>query len=169
MSKPNEVNGGVLPSIPTGAIVVIHAPASTDSGWQDYYMTVLNLLKIATDPIDAINTGVEAQGVRITTLEANNSKTRDANRNAAYTIGQIANSLITNIIFVRKSGSPVVKVGYTSGAADIMAQANLSSSVLSAVFTGAVYNDSASTRNIYVTITGGTVDVVRYEKLNVNY
>ena len=67
-----------------------------------------------------------------------------------------AKSLLTQIVIKGKTGSPVISVGSSSGAEDISRAKSVSAGSFLVVTKGKMYETA---QNIYLNISGGTVDV----------
>lgn len=112
MALPNAVSGGSQTTIPSGAIFVLHAPAATVSGWQDYFMTAANFLKSVTNDITSIQ-------ANITTIQGDIADLQDLgvldktmvgiNSNTDKSID--GNSMIEWIGMRVTSGNPTIKIG----------------------------------------------------------
>lgn len=156
MALPNAVNGGEVTSIPSGFIIVGHAPAATVSGWQDYWMTSANFLKSITDDI----TSIEAD---ITTIQGDIADLQDfgifdqtlTGLSTGTTKSFTGNSLIEWVGIRVVSGTPTIKMGTGS------TPPNDENIIPSMSVTGRNViridydTGSAGTTNLRITVSGG--------------
>jgi hypothetical protein len=97
----------------------------------------------------------------VATLEELLAKSLDKAQNASYQPAQNADSRIINFGFRYVSGTPIVKVGTAVGLEDIVDEATVSTE-----YSYDVSEYSEAGRTLYITITGGTVDVVILSREN---
>jgi len=166
MALPNEVDGGELSALNGTEILNVYRPAATASGWQDYFISGVNFLKAVTDDIAGILSTITGINNSITALNNMQSKTRTANQNSAFTFTQAADSDISDIYLFYRTGAPTIMVGTSAGTDDVCNATTLSTLNKDAHHRISVY--STVSRTIYVTITGGSIDFVRYEKKSIN-
>ena len=81
---------------------------------------------------------------------------KDTNQSASYSITIPTNAILKRIDFKQISGSPVIKVGTTNGASDLVGEINLGSPEVSL---NEINYYCASANAAWVGITGGTVNV----------
>lgn len=168
MALPNAVNGGEITTLAGNEILVVHKPAATSSGWQDHFITTTNFLKSVVDGLSAAVASIAALAVRVTTLENLTKKTVNLNKNSAFTFNTLdSDNIIDGFCIKWVSGAPSVKVGTTAGGSDIMSAKTVSNATekdkikyvsVNYPFTGLT--------TVYVTVTGGTVHIVRFYKEN---
>lgn len=112
MALPNAVNGGSVTTIPSGAIIVIHAPAATVSGWQDYYMSSVNFLKSVTDDITQIEADIVAIQGDISDLQDLGTLDQTLTGLNTFTDKSFdGNSLIEWVGVKRVTGTATIKMG----------------------------------------------------------
>lgn len=166
MALPNAVNGGEITTLSGNEILVVHKPAGTVSGWQDHFITSTNFLKSVVDGLAAAVASVVALAVRVTTLENLTKKTVNLNKNSAYTFNTIDSySVIESFCIMWVSGTPAVKVGTTLGGTEIMTTKTVTNATEKdkIKYVAVNYPFTGST-TVYITVTGGTVHIVRFYK-----
>jgi len=93
------------------------------------------------------------------------TKTREANKSAAFTVVIPADSKLESIDLIWVSGAPSVKIGSTAGASDIISTRTPTSGDPKTT-TITDYYDTAKT--LYVTVTSGAIDFIINYKENYN-
>ncbi len=155
MALPNAVNGGSVTSSPSGTIVVIHAPAATVSGWQDYYITEENFLAAVNNSITAIDNRVSINEADIVELQDLGELDKSLiYLNTATTKVIELNSLIEYIAVYKSSGTPSVKVGTTLGGEDIVP--NTSDFGAGVVVFRLDYWTGFNNLTLHITVSGGS-------------
>lgn len=156
MALPNAVNGGVVTSIPSGSILVIHAPAATVSGWQDYYITAVNFLKSVTDDITAIELDITNIQLDITALQDLGQLDQSiTGLNSNTTKVFASNSLIEWIGIRVTSGTPTIKIGTSAGGEQVLPETAYTGRNIIRVD----YDTGGSSLTLYITVSGGTVNM----------
>ena len=148
---------------PNGGLLYYGTPdGGNPYGYADRVITKTNYLKEVNALVSTNTSNISSVTTRVTTLENLISKTRFSSRTSTFNFTQAANSCISDIYFF---GTGTVKVGTTSGGDEI-----LTSRLISGNYRGAeaLARYSATSRTIYITLTGASVDIVIISKLNLN-
>ena len=156
-----NVDGGQTVSYTGGRIYII-LPAATPSGWQDYYIDVSDLLSVVNGLITTNAGNISTNSSNITTLQGLIKKTRTSST-GTFSFGMQADSELTSITFVKDSGTPTVKVGLAAGDDTLVYE-----HVVEDRTTFSLFYPFEGAATVHVTVTGGQIDVIRYEKRNVN-
>ena len=82
------------------------------------------------------------------------SRAKDTGKAAAYTKTFNANSKLVNVDIKKTAGTPVVKIGTTAGASDV-----LSASLITGITLNAIALAFAASTTLYITVTGVTVSI----------
>lgn len=163
---PNAVPGGELPTLTGNEILVVHKPAGTTSGWQDHFITSTNFLKSVVDGLAASVASVIALALRVTVLENLTKKTINLNKNSAYTFNTIDSDSVIDAFCIKwVAGSPSVKVGTTLGGTEIMTTKTVTNATEKDKIKHVIVNyPFTGSTTVFVTVTGGTVHIVRFYK-----
>lgn len=156
-----NVDGGQIVSYTNGRLYIIK-PAATPSGWQDYYIEVSDLLSVLNGLISTNSSNITLNNNRLSTLEDLTKKTRTAST-GTFTFPMPADSELSVIVFVKKTGTPEVKAGLSAGDSSLVYAHTVSTRTTFALF---YPFDSGAT--VHITVTGGTIDCIFYSKENVN-
>jgi hypothetical protein len=148
---------------PDGSLIYIGKPGGANPDpFEDKKITKANLLKELQAEVDANTADISTNIGAISTINDNIFKRLDSSKTTSYTFTQEEEQLIEDIYF---SGTGTVSVGTTLAGEELA-----SSSTITNNFRHIKINSSdgyaATSRTIYVTISGGTVDVAIFSKIN---
>jgi len=149
----------------SGAIFWVQIPSGAPSGYDDLQIGPDIFLAPEQADILANENAIAILEVDVAELQASSSKRYDQNRNADYDYTQLAGSLIREMYFTVISGTPTVSVGTTPSGTDIMSSRLIEGGFRS---DSSINEFTSVSRSIYITVSGGIVDVVTYTKLNLN-
>jgi hypothetical protein len=138
--------------------------AATPSTYDDEWILPDDFLSAEQARITTNEGDITSLDARVTTLEDGLTKNYDANQNTSYTFSQNADSVVFEIHFFTVSGTPVVAVGTTLAGEEIMTSRNISNGYR---VDRSLSEYSDTSRTIYISISGGIVDVVIYTRENI--
>lgn len=145
----------------TGLVISGIAPGTGVDGFDSVNITYANLFNAVNTSITNNANNISALSSRVDDVENINTRVQRQDDNADFTITQPEYSALTLFGFLTKSGTPVVSVGTTLGGDDIVSEVTITD--------GFSLHDLLSfadeTRTIYVSISGGVVDVTYEMKL----
>lgn len=130
-------------------------------GGVDYFISRANLLKANTDDIAILENTTTNNETRITTIESSILKNPVLNT-TTFQFDMAAGSLLEMICINRSEQSPLVKVGTTSGGDELIAETELTTD--DDGFTTTFNKQFNTATTIYVTVTGGRIDLTRFTK-----
>ena len=159
MANPLSFSGGQLEALPSGGIVIIHAPAATVSGWQDYYMTIDDFLGSLIVDVDALYDLYDLHTDEITELQNIGSLTKITSTTGAGSTAVTSNSILEWVAIKKISGTPSVKLGTTAGGDDIMGLELISDVTVMSLDK---YLESGS--SIHRTVSGGGTVNITYKR-----
>jgi len=146
-----------------GVLWVQKGGAATPSTYDDFWILPDDLLAPEQARLAANEANIASNTARIVIIENSLTKTLNKNQNTAYAVTQNADSRIINFGFRAVSGVPIVAVGTGAGLDDIV-----SSKVITASERAINTQEySTASRTVYITISGGIVDVVICSRENV--
>jgi hypothetical protein len=153
----------------TGARYYIIIPdAGSPSGYESYQITDSALKADINTELSSLDTRVTTNAGDIATINSQSERVLLEDQNSDFTFSQDEDTHIYNITFRTVSGTPIVKIGTSLGADDILSERAIGSTNYRELDTTIFPNADFSTANtIYVGITGGVVDMVRYSRTTV--
>jgi hypothetical protein len=134
-----------ITTVPTGGYVHIITPDGF-GGWVSYRISHSNFLSSISSAITALQ-NYQTQGV---------TTSKETNKTADFTKVFAANTKIESIDFKHVSGTPVLKVGETISGDEISPEIILGSNEHLNILISKSYESS---QTIYITLSGGTVNV----------
>ena len=144
----------------TGAILWVQIPSAAPSGYTDLQIDIPTLLAAEQASIISNSSDISALDARVVVVENGLTKSLLKNRNTSYEHTQNADSRIINFGFRTVSGTPTVSVGTTLGADDIVTSREITGLERSIN----ILEYTNVSRTLYITITGGIVDVAIFSR-----
>jgi len=147
----------------TGGIVWIQKAAATPSGFQDYQISVTNLVAVETAAISALTTRVGNAEDRLDVVESQLNKDQQGTKVANFTVTMDEGDLLFRILL--KSTQAATDLIITAGTGgygtdDIFKQRTIAYNEYDAISMGEVFN---ATTTIYFQITQGIAEVTLYK------
>jgi len=143
-------------------VVVLYPDGESSTNYKNASITIDNFFSTMQSQITDNANNISTDADRITVLENGLTKTLDKAQNTSYQPTQSADSRIINFGFRVVSGSPTVAVGTGAGLGDIVTSRLITEDERSAN----VQEYSTAGRTLYITITGGSVDVAIFSREN---
>lgn len=162
MANPLSFAGGQLVALPSGGIVIIHAPAATVSGWQDYYMELDDFFNALTTDITTLNEKFDLLEQDVIEVQNTAGLTKITSTTGAGSTAVTSNSMLEWVAIKKISGTPSVKLGTTAGGDDIM-----ETELITDVTTMSLDNYLESGSSIHRTVTGGVVNITYKRALSI--
>lgn len=162
-----QVDGGQTAVILNG-IMYIALPAATPTGYQDYFIPVDDLLADVNADIATINLNLANIGTALTRALTMLDRVVDINKNANYTFSVENTTTVEAFVINWKAATPAIKIGTTPGGSELSGMTiNLSSTDKRYPLTVWYTHAEAAAQTVYITISGGTVDITRFQRLNI--
>ena len=145
------------------ALIYGAEPDLSPDGYADAAITKANFFLPLQTQITTNTNNAVTLAARVTVLEGGSLKRSYDAQNAAFTFSQTADSVLEKIFFRVVSGTPTVAVG-TSLAGEQIVESALITGSFKADDCDPAITFSTSIRTIYITVTGGVVDVAVFSK-----
>jgi hypothetical protein len=126
----------------------------------DATITAVLLKKPLQDQIDDNETDIIDHELRITQLENGSTKRLDTGETGNYTFTQNADSEIEKIYIKLDGGSPTIRIGTTLNGEELVSDQVITSQYKKDINFSKGF--AAASRTIYVTISGGSLDIAFY-------
>jgi hypothetical protein len=152
---------------PVGGELPINMPdVGGFAGFKTKKITFANLVASLSASISAALSAANDALGKVNAINDKSIQTRNADVSASYTISQVADSDIYYFYFIWKSGAPTISVGTTLGGEDVVNAVTLSGVNTIAGIDLMTY--TSTLRTLYVTVIGGTLNVIRFERRIIN-
>jgi len=147
----------------TGGYVNIIIPnGAAPTGYDSFRISVTDLQAALQSQITTNTGNIATNAANITTLQNNSSKRLDLAQVSSFSFTQVAGSVIDEIYF---NGTGTVSVGTTLAGEQLMTSRLIENGIRKGDIK--VSNGyTATSRTIYITLTGASVDVATFSKLS---
>lgn len=146
----------------TSSVLWVQQPSATPSGYIDLKIDIDALLVPEQARLTTNETNIAENTIAIEALINAAVKSNFTNVASSFNTPIPGNSLIEYIFFKLVSGSPIVAVGTSLGAEDIV-----SSRAVTSFRSVQVMEYNSTLTPIYFTVTGGVVDISALSKLEI--
>lgn len=155
------LSGRSTTDIITGGYIHIIIPrGAAPSGYDSFRISVADLQANLQSQITDNETDIIDHESRITKLEDNSSKILESSQGVTYDFTQSGDSEIEKIYINLDGGAPIVSVGTTPGGTELIGNEIITDQYKKDINFSKGF--TAASRTIYVTITGGSVDIAFY-------
>lgn len=136
-------------------------------GYRDSSFTKQTFLKEVNEAIEDNSDSIAIIEADITVLQELSTKDRYAVRNFNFIINQPADSLLDSIIIINEENDATVSIGIGSYSNDdIVSSRQVNDGSRAITSPGKPY--TAAPRDLYISISGGIVDIIVFSKTNIN-
>jgi hypothetical protein len=153
-------------AVTTGGYLYIIIPdGGSPTGFVGRRISVTDLQVDLRTDINTNTSDISSIDGRVTTLENNSSKILDSSKNSDYTFTQDANSEIEQIYIKNVSSNPTIKIGTTLAGEELVSETSITDYYKKDINFSDGY--TATSRTIYITLSGGTVSIAYYSKKSI--
>lgn len=160
-----QVDGGQTTSPINGRFYLLR-PGATPSGLQDHWISESDLHLALNNRITTNEGDIISLESRMAVVESAISKILNTNVSGIYSFNMLTDSRIDSFCIKYKTGAPIINIGLNSGAGnEYIKDYEMSSTADNISLTlNELYNQ---TTQIDVSVIGGTIDLVRFVKVNI--
>lgn len=147
-------------TITGGYIHIIIPNGAAPSGYDSFRISVADLQLDLQTQINTNTSDISTNTSNITALQNASTKRLDTGETSDYTFTQNADSEIEKIYINRDSGTPTIRIGTTLNGEELVSERVITDQYKKDVNFSSGF--TTASRTIYVTISGGSVDIAFY-------